>query len=97
MLDAGLRERHPEQLQALHSSRLELFVRQMIDTTVRGFLYETAGKSIPMPVLADGAAIARTVAEDNAIPVVLLRADPLHADSWLAEACAAMRSLLHAD
>jgi NAD(P)-dependent dehydrogenase (short-subunit alcohol dehydrogenase family) len=28
---------------ALHSSRLEFFVRQTIDTTVRGLLYEAAG------------------------------------------------------
>ena len=33
----------PDELAALHGSRLEFFLGQTIDTTVRGLIYEAAG------------------------------------------------------
>ena len=83
-----------DELSALHGSRLEYFMTQAIDTTVRGVLYEARGADADAPMLASGEAIVRTLAERNAIPTAFLRADPQDADGWLAAARAAVSSLL---
>jgi hypothetical protein len=89
-----------EELDALHGSRLEFFMTQAIDTTVRGVVYEagggnpgTATASAPA-MLAEGEAIVRGLAERNSIPTAFLTADPLDSDAWRAEALAAVASLL---
>ncbi len=81
-------------LRALHSTRLEFFLTQAIDTTVRGFVYEARGTSTPAEHLRDGERIVRALAERNAIPTAFLTADPNDVDGWLAGACAAVESLL---
>jgi hypothetical protein len=83
-----------EELAALHSTRLELFLTQAIDTTVRGLLYEARGTSTPAEELAGGEQIVRTLTERNAIPVAFLRADPDDRDAWVAEGAAAVSGLL---
>ncbi len=82
-----------EELRALHSSRLEFFLGQVIDTTVRGFVYEAAG-TVPSDALAAGERIVRTVGERNAIPTTFLRADIADSDAWQTEARAAVDVLL---
>ena len=84
----------PEQLDALHSSRLELFVTQAIDTTVRGFVYEACGAGPSAALAAEGERVVRTLTERNAIPVAFLTGDPLEQKGWLAGARAAVASLL---
>jgi hypothetical protein len=81
------------ELRALHASRLEFFVTQAIDTTVRGFIYEACG-TLPAEVLRGGAETVRSIAERNAIPLALLEADPSDSGAWLAQALAAVESLL---
>jgi hypothetical protein len=81
------------ELCALHGSRLEFFVTQAIDTTVRGFVYEARG-TVPAEMLRGGVEIVRSVAERNAIPLALLEADPSDTGAWLAQALAAVESLL---
>jgi hypothetical protein len=83
-----------DEVRALHSSRLEFFLGQVIDTTVRGFVYEAAGGAVPADVLAGGERIVRRVAERNEIPVRFLRADPEGPDLWLEDARAAIDALL---
>jgi hypothetical protein len=65
----------PEQIEALHRSRLEFFLSQAIDTTVRGLIYDAS----PSPhgiasaaLLAGGAETVRTLAQLNAIPFAVL-------------------------
>jgi hypothetical protein len=82
-----------EELRALYSSRLEFFLGQVIDTTVRGFVYEAAGIASG-DALAAGERIVRTAGERNAIPVAFLRADLEDPDAWQAGARAAVDSLL---
>jgi uncharacterized protein YbjT (DUF2867 family) len=84
----------PEELRALHGSRLEYFMTQAIDTTVRGVVYEARGASAVAHMLAGGEAIVRTIAERNAIPTAFLTTDPQDGDAWLADALAAVDSLL---
>jgi hypothetical protein len=83
------------QVRALHASRLEFFLTQAIDTTVRGFLYEASGVIVPRDAFAEGARIVRAIGERNAIPVVFLTANPEDSEAWLLAASAAIDSLLH--
>jgi uncharacterized protein YbjT (DUF2867 family) len=84
----------PEQVRALHTTRLEFFAKQAIDTTVRGFLYEASETSVRAAVLREGAEIVRAIAARNAIPLALLSADPGDVDEWLKQAHAAIDTLL---
>ncbi len=91
-----------QELDALHGSRLEFFMTQAIDTTVRGVVYEAGGGSPGAPtlpalaseMLAGGEAIVRALAERNSIPAAFLTSDPHDGDAWRAEALAAVASLL---
>jgi nucleoside-diphosphate-sugar epimerase len=81
-----------EQLEALHSTRLEFFLTQAIDTTVRGVVYERSGE--PAALLADGARRAQAILERNLIPAAYLHAQLGESAAWLAEATAAVDGLL---
>jgi hypothetical protein len=83
-----------DQLQALHTSRLEFFLTQAIDTTVRGLLYEARGTGPSGELAREGERLARALVERNEIPAAFLSADPGDAAGWLAEARAAVASLL---
>jgi hypothetical protein len=89
----GSVEGSEEEIGTLHSSRLQFFLSQVIDTTVRGFVYEASGPA-PRGALAEGERIVRALGERNAIPVAFLRADPGDADAWLANAHAEIGALL---
>jgi len=82
-----------DELRALHTTRLQLFLTQAIDTTVRGFVYEQRGTA-PAQLLAEGARTVRSLAQRNAIPAAFLTADPSDAPRWLADARAAIDALL---
>ena len=82
----------PERLEALHGPRLEMLLTKLIDTTVRGIVYEAAG-TIPGPVLGHGADLVRGACERSRIPFALLEADPTDHEAWLAGAVAAVDSI----
>jgi len=79
----------PEQVAALHGTRLEMLLTRMLDTTVRGIVYEAAG-SVDRALLQAGAALVRDRCEDSRIPFALLDADP---GEWLAWTKAAVRAV----
>jgi hypothetical protein len=83
-----------EELRELHTSRLRFFLTQAIDTTVRGFLYETRGTASPPGLLGEGEEIARELTVQNAIPAAFLTSDPADGAAWLAEARGTIDSLL---
>ena len=83
-----------EQLQALHTSRLEFFLTQAIDTTVRGLVYEAHGTGVSAGLVREGEIVVRTLVERNEIPAAFLTADPGDVAGWLAEAQTAIASLL---
>lgn len=82
----------PQALQALFGTRLEYWLTQVIDTTVRGFVYEAAGTVAP-ELLGGGLAQVRTICELNSIPYAVVEADPGDA-RWLAAARAGVESFL---
>ena len=85
-----------DEVHALHSSRLRFFAQQTIDTSVRGLIYEAAG-SVAADVLAAGRELVAAAASFNAIPLVVIDADPRDLDTWLEQARAAVAALLSAD
>ena len=86
----------PEQLAALHGTRLEMLLTRMVDTTVRAVVYEAAG-SVEPRLLERGAALVRERCEDARIPYALLRADPADHHGWTAAAAAAVHRALDGD
>jgi hypothetical protein len=96
----------PGDVAALHTSRLEFFLGQAIDTTVRGFVYDAwpAGSGgAGADLLASGERIVRSVAQLNAIPLAVLRQGDRAAGSehgvdedgaWVDAASAAVDCLL---
>ncbi|HEX5853732.1 MAG TPA: hypothetical protein VFY36_11640 [Solirubrobacteraceae bacterium] len=83
-----------EELRALYGSRLELFLTQAIDTTVRGFVYGARGTTVPADVLADGERTVRAMTGRSAIPAAFLTSDPSDVAGWIAEARRAVDDLL---
>jgi uncharacterized protein YbjT (DUF2867 family) len=80
---------------ALHGTRLEMLLTKMLDTTVRGIVYEVAG-SVEPEVLAAGARIVADACTDSRIPYVLLDQDPSDHDGWLRAALSAVATVLEA-
>ena len=83
----------PEQLAALHGTRLEMLLARMLDTTVRGIVYEATGGPDPT-LLRGGADRVRAVCERSRIPYRLLSADPTDHPAWLEAAGAAVDAAL---
>jgi hypothetical protein len=74
---------------ALHAERLESMLEHIVDTPVRGLVYETGG--IPRP---DGEAAARRVAQTYSMPVEIADADPAQHEGWTAATAAAVERVL---
>jgi uncharacterized protein YbjT (DUF2867 family) len=60
-----------EALAALHGTRLEMLLLRMLDTTVRGVVYEASG-TVDAAVLAAGGERVRSFCEESRIPYVVL-------------------------
>lgn len=89
----------PAQLRALHGDRLRFFLSQTIDTTVRGFVYETAaadatGGEANGEEAKGGVEVVREMCARNEIPAAIVSADPRDEEGWLAEARGAIEGLL---
>lgn len=79
----------PERLAALHGPRLEMLLEKMIDTTVRGIVYEAAG-AVPADMLERGSEVVSHACRRSQIPYALLDADPSDHRTWLGIAGAAV-------
>jgi uncharacterized protein YbjT (DUF2867 family) len=82
-----------ELLADLHGPRLERFLERLVETPVRGFVYEAAG-SVRAPLLAEGAEIVRAAGSAWHIPVAAVEAEPADRAAWLEEMLGATRGLL---
>jgi len=67
---------------ALHGPRLESMASKIVDSGVRGLVYEAAG-TVDAHVLAEGAAIVRRVGEANRMPVEIVERDPAEVEAWV--------------
>src|SRR3954452_7500322 len=77
----------------LHAGRLRMLTEKIVDTPVRGLLYEAAGTAEPA-WLEEGEMIARTARATWNIPLQVLRTDPADCDGWVRDAAEAVRLLL---
>lgn len=82
-----------ESIAALHSTRLEMLLTKVVDTTVRGVVYEARG-SVPCGLLEQGAARVRAFGQRSLAGWALLEADPAEPVTWLAGAVEAVDSVL---
>ena len=78
----------PAQLAAIHGARLERILEQIVDTPVRGFVYESGGTVEPA-VLRRGADLVVAAGGRWRIPFELVDADPVDVVAWRAEMLAA--------
>jgi nucleoside-diphosphate-sugar epimerase len=76
---------------ALHAERLESMLEHIVDTPVRGLVYETGGAERP-----EGRAAAERVAQTYNMPVEIVHAEPSHHDAWLQAAAGAVERVLSA-
>jgi NAD(P)H-binding len=70
----------------LHGGRLRMLWEKLVDTPVRGVLYEGS--------LPEGEQVARAAAETWRIPLEVVSADPLDHAKWLAAARGGVERLL---
>jgi uncharacterized protein YbjT (DUF2867 family) len=79
--------------EALHGPRLRTLLERLVDTPVRGVVYEAAGSVLP-EVLAGGAAAVREASARWSIPAEVVEADPRDREAWLAAMTGAVERLL---
>jgi hypothetical protein len=77
----------------VHGPRLERLLEKLVDTPVRGFVYEAAGTVSPRQ-LEDGRALVESAGRTWRIPVEIVGADPSDHEGWLDATVAATRSVL---
>jgi uncharacterized protein YbjT (DUF2867 family) len=82
-----------ESLEALFTTRLDMLLEKMLDTTVRGVVYEESGSADPH-LLATGSNRVAAACRRSLIPFVLLRAEPADHAGWLAAATGGVRQIL---
>lgn len=80
----GSAQAEPEVIAAIHGPRLERTMEMLIDTPVRGFVYEAAGR-VQRHHLERGEAIVRAAAETWKVPVEVVDADPADLQAWVDE------------
>jgi hypothetical protein len=79
--------------EVVNGPRLESLLERLVDTPVRGFVYEAAGIA-PARALQEGAEMALAASERWRIPVRVLEADSADHDGWARAAHAAVTSIL---
>ena len=77
----------------LHGPRLQTLLERLVDTPVRGFVYEGAG-TVTRERLTDGAKAVRRAQLTWRMPAVVTAADPGNHGAWLAEMQAAVAEVL---
>jgi hypothetical protein len=77
----------------LHGARLRSLMEHLVDTPVRGLVYEAAG-SADSTLLTEGASIVRGASQTWHIPVEIVDTDPAAHDAWLEVMTTAVERLL---
>jgi uncharacterized protein YbjT (DUF2867 family) len=70
-----------DDVEALHTTRLQTVMERLVDTPVRGMVYEAAG-TIDRQLLLGGAAIVRAAAATWEMPEAIVEADPADGEAW---------------
>lgn len=83
----------PEAMAAIHGPRLERLLEKLVDTPVRGFVYEAVG-TVSRQQLETGQRIVESAGRTWRIPFAIIGADPGDYDGWLDAAAAATDRVL---
>lgn len=78
----------------LHSGRLRMLCEKLVDSGVRGLVYEAAG-TLPSVQLENGADIVAHASSTWHIPVEVVRAPPANFEAWRAEMVQAVNKVLN--
>ncbi len=82
-----------EELAAIHGPRLESLLERLVETPVRGFIYEGVG-SVDAKLLAGGAELARNAERTWHIPVTVTETPREHGPAWVEELGTAVVEIL---
>lgn len=88
----GTAQDEPEVIAAIHGPRLERLLERLVDTPVRGIVYEGAG-TVQAHRLATGREIVESAGRRWRIPFRVVDADPADHPVWLAAMRAATAGL----
>jgi NADP-dependent 3-hydroxy acid dehydrogenase YdfG len=91
----GTAEGEPEAIAAIHGPRLQSLLEKLVDTHVRGLVYEAAG-GVERRWLEQGAALVRRARETYRMPSEVVQAAPADHAAWLSEMTAAVGRVLAA-
>src|SRR4051794_15591110 len=82
-----------EKVRELHGGRLRMLCEKVVDTPVRGLVYEAAG-TVPFAWRQEGEMIARGARATWNIPLEVLHTDPAECEAWRVEARDAVVKIL---
>ena len=82
-----------DEVRELHGGRLRMLTEKVVDTSVRGLLYEAAGTVDPA-WLEQGELTVRAARATWNIPLQVLRTPPERCEDWTRDAAAAVARLL---
>jgi hypothetical protein len=82
-----------DDVEALHTTRLQTTLERLVDSPVRGMVYEAAG-TLPADLMRGGAAEVRKAAATWQMPNVIVEQDPVDHDEWVAAMVAAVDEVL---
>jgi uncharacterized protein YbjT (DUF2867 family) len=82
-----------DDVEALHRTRLQTVLERLVDTPVRGMVYEAAG-TLPAALLREGAAAVRRASLTWQMPVAIVEQPPADHDAWVAAMVASVESVL---
>jgi len=80
----------PGELEAIHGPRLERLLERLVDTPVRGVVYEGAG-TVPAAFMDAGARLVREATARWRIPAAVTEVEPEDLERWREEMLAAAR------
>jgi uncharacterized protein YbjT (DUF2867 family) len=84
-----------DEVEAMHTTRLETLLTKLVDSGVRGLVYEATG-TVPGDMLRAGAAQVHKSGEWFRMPVEVVEKDPADHDAWVAGMRAAVGRILAA-
>jgi hypothetical protein len=83
-----------DDVEALHRTRLQTVLERLVDTPVRGMVYEAAG-SLPSAVFREGAASVRKAAATWQMPYAIVEQDArVGLEAWLTAMLAGVEEVL---
>jgi hypothetical protein len=80
---------------ALHRTRLQTVLERLVDTPVRGMVYEGAG-TVRRSLLREGAAAVRKASLTWQMPIAIVEQRPVEYEAWVAAMVAGVEEVLSA-